>query len=310
MRLRSGGAYAAELPQADLPHDVLVRIFGLLPRGVLAVTPGRVCRAWAAAKEEVWAAALAPAALEACNRFYKKYRPYLPLWYVRGIWSDASHNAKFTMMTGACFHGLMDVVKELCAVAPPAFFGIGPCDAAAKAGRLHVLVFLRERGFEWNEWTCSVAAAGGHLDVVMFLCEHGCPGPERACSAAARWGHFHILEYLHAQGYPLTGEVLDSAVVNDRFEIVTWLLQQGCPWGDGTMGTAAAAGNLPAVQLLHARGCPFNKWACWYAAYYGHLELLQFLVEHGCPFDVAECTKAADKHPAIRDWLQTLLAPA
>jgi hypothetical protein len=311
MRLRSGGAYAAELPQAALlPHDVLVRIFGLLPRGVLAVTPGRVCRAWAAAKKEVWAAELAAAAALGDRAPDEKYRPYLPLWYVRGICSDAPHAAKFTMMIGACFHGLVDVFEELGAAASPEMYGTRPCVAAAAGGQLDMLVFLRERGFSLDGLTYEAAAEGDHLDVVMFLCEHGCPGAERACCAAASRGHLRILEVLHARGAcPLTGLVLWHAVYRGQLEVVTWLRQRGCPWGHGTMGTAASAGNLQMVQLLRAQGCPLGEEACWNAVWHGHLEVLQFLVEQGCPIDVEGCLKVADKHPACRDWLKTLLPP-
>ncbi len=48
----AGNAPNAAAAAAAFPHDVLVRIFSLLPRGALAVTPGRVSRAWAAAKKE------------------------------------------------------------------------------------------------------------------------------------------------------------------------------------------------------------------------------------------------------------------
>jgi hypothetical protein len=313
MRLRSGGAYAAELPQTALPHDVLVRIFGLLPRSVLAVTPGRVCRAWAAAKRDALAARLAVvAALEAQARTKGKTfkdpereHPYLPRWYVRGVVGDASDGAKRTMMAGACYHGLVDVVEELCAASPPERFGATPCRMAAHGGQLDVLVFLRKRGFLWDDLLCALEAAGGHLDM-EHLFEHGCPG---ACVQAASRGHLRILEYLHAQGALLTDRVLWHAAYCGRLEIVTWFCQRGCPWNESTLDAAAWGGHLPMVQLLRAQGCEWGQGACRRAACGGHLEVLQHLVAQGCPIDVKQCIKAAEDHPACREWLKTLLPP-
>jgi hypothetical protein len=319
MRLRSGGAYAAELPQAALlPHDVLVRICSLLPRGVLAVTPGRVCRTWATAKKEAWAAALAAAAArEAWTPDFgsglRKSRPYLPLWYVRGVVGHASDYAKWSMMLGACFHGLIDVVEELCAAAPRDFFGIYPCEAAAAGGRLDVLVFLRERGFPSCKLACKAAAEGGYLDVVIYLCKQDGPfsstylNEEASCAAAARHGHLHILEGLHAQGAcSVTVPVLCQAVSGGHFEIVTWLRQRGCAWHEDAIRAAACNGDLPMLQFLRAQGCEWGQGACLGATAYGRLEVLQYLVEHGCPIDVKECIEAAYRQPAFREFRKTL----
>jgi hypothetical protein len=92
MRLRSATAQ-----EAFFPHEVLVRIFSHLPRGALAVTPGRVSRLWAAAKAEAWAALPPLKAYSERTSFralYNNYEddvddeqlhPWLPPWYVRAV---------------------------------------------------------------------------------------------------------------------------------------------------------------------------------------------------------------------------------
>jgi hypothetical protein len=174
MRLRSGGAYAATTAadrhhEAALPHDVLVRILSFLPPGALAVTPGRVCRAWAAAKKEALAARLAAvAALEAQANTKTKRKTYenaeeqqlfLPLWYVRGECGAASDAAKKAMLLGACFHGLADVVLHLLPSAERTHrYCTRACELAASGGHLDVLVSLRQHGFAWGKGMCCEAA--------------------------------------------------------------------------------------------------------------------------------------------------------
>jgi hypothetical protein len=218
MRLRSGSAYAAAAtaklcsPQqqnngAALPHDVLVRIFGLLPRGALAVTPGRVSHAWAAAKAEAWAASQAAAAALAAapaaddNPYATwlqeddvKWHPFLPSWYVRSIYASATSDARVKMISGACFHGQIDLVAYLFVVQGE-FFRTDPTASCLAAGgnQLRVLKWIRKHGCFWDAETCSQAAEGGWLDMLMYLRQNGCPWCKRTIVVAARRGDLRIL---------------------------------------------------------------------------------------------------------------------
>jgi hypothetical protein len=58
--------------------------------------------------------------------------------------------------------------------------------AAAAAGNLETLSFLRRRGFVFSELTTySAAATRDNLDVLMYLQKAHCPWHEKACCAAA-----------------------------------------------------------------------------------------------------------------------------
>ena len=60
------------------------------------------------------------------------------------------------------------------------------CHDAARYGWLSALIWLRENGCPWYEYTCAMAARGGHLEVLQWAREHGCPWGEGACREAAR----------------------------------------------------------------------------------------------------------------------------
>jgi hypothetical protein len=134
---------------AALPRDVLVRIFSFLPYDALAVTPGRVCRAWAAAKADTYAAAL-----QHSRPLHERWRPFLPLWYVRSLGAARMPNIIY-----ACFHGQLDVVAEVFEEGRE-WFDATACDMAAAGGQLQTLI--------WS------AAKHGQLKILTWLVEQGC----------------------------------------------------------------------------------------------------------------------------------------
>jgi hypothetical protein len=54
--------------------------------------------------------------------------------------------------------------------------------AAAMAGKLHTLQWLRERGCPWDSWTCDVALAMSHMDVFAWAKANGCPWEQPLCT--------------------------------------------------------------------------------------------------------------------------------
>jgi hypothetical protein len=288
MRLRSGGAYAAaaeprpkrQNDAAALPHDVLVRIFSLLPRGALAVTPGRVNRAWAAAKQQAWAewVAMRPSLVRR-HIFDESQCPFLPLWYARSIYGSATKNQKLAIVNGACFHGQLDVMAELYAV-DHGSFGLGACNAAAGGGQLSALQQLRQWRCPWNSGVGSIAAYEGHLQLLEWARAHGCTVDASACESAALKGDLQLLQTLRERGYPM----------------------------DATAGCAAAqGGHVQVVAWLREHGQPLTAAMCESAAFGGRLPALQYLVAHGSPINVKKCMLAAREHPECAAWLETLM---
>jgi hypothetical protein len=163
-----------------LPHDVLVRIFSCLPRGELAVTPGRVSRAWAAAKAQAWAESAAEDEDDDENEEEYEYEdkewcaPFLPQWYVLETYGAASSNIKLFLRSAAIKNGQMGIVRALYA-AHPAAFGASECSTAARWGQLQILKFLHARGCPMSAFTSYMAASGNHMAVLQFCVEQGCP---------------------------------------------------------------------------------------------------------------------------------------
>jgi hypothetical protein len=76
------------------------------------------------------------------------------------------------------------------------------CEAAAGAGHLDALAWLRSRGCAWDVSTGHYAAVGGHVEVLRYLHGHGCEWDVDTCYSAAAGGHLEVLQYLHEHGCP------------------------------------------------------------------------------------------------------------
>jgi len=75
-------------------------------------------------------------------------------------------------------------------------------------GNDDLLLYLKESGYKWDEWTCSSAALYGYLDCIKFLREYGCPWNEKSCQYASLNGHLEVLKYLHENGCPWNEKML------------------------------------------------------------------------------------------------------
>jgi hypothetical protein len=271
MRLRSGAGLGPDAASAEaLPHEVLVRIFSLLPRGALKVTPGRVNRAWAAAKAEAWTA-LKPA------KQFERWYPYCPAWYVRQNYSAAPQEAKSKMRESAIRHGQIELLEELYA-ADRDSFGSCDCSTAAQCGQLSILQWLRARGSWWCETTCEMAAEYGHFELLKKCVEMGCPIDASACTGAACGGHIEILAWCRAQGLDW-GLTCFEAPCNGHFELLKWAVEVG--------------------------GMPLDdEWTCYSAVRGGHVEILAYCVDKGCPYDppIACMLAASNGQRNVLEW--------
>jgi hypothetical protein len=144
--------------------------------------------------------------------------------------------------------------------------------AAAGAGHVHVLRFLREHGCTLHESACMGAAAAGQLTALRWLREAGCSwstsGPPERCIAiaGAKSGSVEVMQYLQEQSVP--------------FDYMAFLF-------------AVAVGSLPVCKFLRTVGCPWSKLYCYVAAHHGHVEVLQWLFELGCSYEIADMARWA-----------------
>ncbi|PNH05489.1 Ankyrin repeat domain-containing protein [Tetrabaena socialis] len=136
--------------------------------------------------------------------------------------------------------------------------------AAAQAGSMELLAWLRERGCPWDATVFDAAAEEGSEEQLEWLAEQGCPmGVDGAPYArAAASGELAILRCLRRLSclWSLDGGTFTRAVgflrttrIRQHVERgLCWLLEQGCPvdWDEAEL---AAAGNEVLKRWVHAR---------------------------------------------------------
>jgi hypothetical protein len=348
-------------PPATLPRDVLVHIFSFLPRGALAVTPGRVSRAWAAAKAEAWAALEPPAPRDPCadevEDVDRRY-PFLPEHYLYEAYNGAaSHKAQTKTREIAAAHGhLRFLARHAWDYDPDAV------RAAARLGQLPALWLFVEISRLRNPddliisncCACNAAARGGHLEALILLRAHtpwddDSETPARVFESAAEGGSVRVMEYCLEQGFPMGPKTCRAAAKYGQRDAIVWLRQRGCewdvetccyaayeghldllrflrheqdccPWDGSVIGHAAMMGRIDVLAWCRANGCEWSNIACKLAADIGRLETLRWMIDRGAPFDIAGyLVEEADKpqwdtgsaaHRACVDWLKTLLPAA
>ncbi|AGO82780.1 hypothetical protein pdul_cds_642 [Pandoravirus dulcis] len=168
------------------------------------------------------------------------------------------------------------------------------CTAAAAAGRLNTLKFLRS-GDEalggapcpWDETTCAAAAATGLIEVIAWLRDGDdpCPWDARALAAAATQGHFKMIYWLCGMRWGAARVPKPQPYAEATWR--AWRQRHRCPSDPTVFAAAAATGRVAVMVALYARGVPMDAAACAAAASNGHLDALVWLRRlcPPCPWD-------------------------
>lgn len=156
---------------------------------------------------------------------------------------------------------------------------------AAQNGHLHILEWLLEEGYPWDERTCQCAAFNGHLEVLKWLQEKGCPWDHHTCEHAAYKGHLEVLKWAHENGCPWNEETCLDAVLNGHFEVLKWAHEHGCPWDKRTCIGAAITGDLDTLKWAREHGCSWSENVVGYAMLHGHTDIVLWAIDNGCPYD-------------------------
>eukprot|EP01117_Protostelium_nocturnum_P000188 TRINITY_DN10261_c0_g1_i1.p1 TRINITY_DN10261_c0_g1~~TRINITY_DN10261_c0_g1_i1.p1 ORF type:complete len:446 (-),score=114.27 TRINITY_DN10261_c0_g1_i1:174-1511(-) len=184
-------------------------------------------------------------------------------------------------------------------------FNSQTCARAARSGRLDVLKWLKRQGCKWDQRTCSEAAKGGHLEVLKWAHSNGAPLGSETSIVAARGGHLECIKYTNQKGCYWNFQTSCAAAGNGHLELLKWISSKGCPWTQTTCTCAVWGGNLQVLIWLRENGCPWNEEVCEVAAKKGYLNILQWARKNGCPWDEA-AYEAAAKHGNIEvmEWLK------
>ncbi len=109
--------------------------------------------------------------------------------------------------------------------------------AAAVGGHLHVLKWLHQQKYQFDERVSWTAATMGHLKVLMWLHQNACLYTIDTCWMAAKGGHLKVLKWLHSVGCPLDQWTYSSAKKAGNVEMLCWLHQNGFPQTTETSST-------------------------------------------------------------------------
>ena len=161
------------------------------------------------------------------------------------------------------------------------YIGSLMCHAAAGAGKLDILRWLRQHSCPWNEYSLEEAAACDHLDVMQWAIENGCPMNAIVSHPPAETGH----EW-EPEGYE-----------DNSLDTLKFLHNHGCPFDTGTCSKAVISGKLEKLVWLRSPpiNCPWDAGTTQTALYYCRWDMLKFALDNGCPY-----------HPADRRTISTV----
>jgi hypothetical protein len=183
------------------------------------------------------------------------------------------------------------------------------CGDAAESGSIEMLLYLKQQGGFFNEYTLTRAARKGQLAVCHLLVAEQCPCDVRACMYAAVAGDLETVRFLHESGCPWDADsMVELGAGSGSVELLRYLKQQGCAFNAQVMTAAAAKGHTQLCQFLRAEQCPWDARACENAARGGSVHTLHWWHEQGCPWDVDAILTVAAKsgHTAILTFMQSV----
>ena len=167
---------------------------------------------------------------------------------------------------------------------------------AALAGRLNILEYGYEQGWDWDGEVCAAAASNGHLDCLRFAHEHGCPWSGKGMEYAAYNNHYDCLKYALEHGYEVNSETMVSAVHKGNLRCLQLLHQFNVPWDDRTTATAAQFNQIHILQYLHEHNCPWTADVYYHATTNGHIDCIRYAHSQGLDISTVEynlCSLAA-----------------
>ena len=204
----------------------------------------------------------------------------------------------------------------------PGALGTRQCMAAAEAGQIGVLAWLRDHVSTraWTPSVCKMAIQADRMDALHWLCcicDPPCESDAETWRYAASQGKLNVLKLLRSTQPPCPLNTLVCAAAVEHPDCLKWLRQQDppCPWEMDATEQAVKAGNLSLMQWMRAQDdpCPFD-WCCMdYAAERGDLDMMRWLYAHnpcGLTF-VRGSRSSAAAHGQLRavQWLRQCSPP-
>ena len=136
----------------------------------------------------------------------------------------------------AASQGNLEMVKYCVANECP--IDEGACADAATGGHLECFKYLHEEAkAPWGSWAADCAASSGHLHILEYLVERKYQYNQfntYSCQCVAEHGHLDCLKYLHETAKaPWDEDAVQGAHKNNHPECVQYLLDNNCPLPPG-----------------------------------------------------------------------------
>jgi hypothetical protein len=185
--------------------------------------------------------------------------------------------------------GSIGMVKYLVELHGRAAYDVNTLRAAAEAGHVNVVQYLRSQNCQWDLTVSEAAAAAGHRDVLLWLKQKGFCWTESVSNAALRTDNLDLLKWLIDEGCPWTNQSLISgALYSSNLGMLKYAHELGAALDANTMQKAARQSSLEVVQYLHEVGCLWNTQTCGSAAFRKDPTVFKWLYTQGCPCDIIE----------------------
>jgi len=95
---------------------------------------------------------------------------------------------------------------------------------ASKAHHLHVIKWLRKKGYSWGPGAYDLPAIHGDVEALKYLKENGCPWGEWVTETAAFYGNVEFLKWAVENGCPYNAY---RALLNAPHHVVVWARENG-----------------------------------------------------------------------------------
>ncbi|PNH01437.1 Ankyrin repeat domain-containing protein [Tetrabaena socialis] len=168
--------------------------------------------------------------------------------------------------------------------------------AAAAGGHLPSVAWLVERlgaGATLTTYVFEAAAKAGSMELLRWLRAGGCPWDATVFAAVAGYGSEEQLEWLLEQGCCMgdDGEPYVRAACHGDLVMLRCLRRLGCPWRPDSITLAREVALM--IYELHGSGEPVQRMLSW-------------LLDHGCPmdWDAVEVTAKDGDDEGLIGWLQ------
>ena len=188
---------------------------------------------------------------------------------------------------------------------------------AARKGHFEVLKWLHaqncpEGSIKVNDASTSqtnafsMAAGYGSLEMIKWLKEKGYEGDEWSFGAAAKnTGSLDKLKWLKEVGCVWNGNSSWNMVRHGSLENIIWAKDSGLTFEANSYMAAAEIGNLKIMKWLKNNGVPMDGRCFAMAAKHGNMEMMKWLVEQNCPWSKDGGKEAAEYARKMLKWLKT-----